>query len=85
MSGITAIKSAVKKLPGFREIVSERDMLHSELVALKRNLRFVPPGHFYSPIPSIEDILKDESKIFRPFPHDIPDVVDLRESDQLRL
>jgi hypothetical protein len=84
MSVISAIKSAVKKLPGVREIVSERDMLHSELVALKRNLRFVPPGHFYSPIPSIEDIRRDESKIFGPVPHDIPGV-DLRESDQLRL
>ena len=39
MSVITAIKSAVKKLPGLREIVSERDRLHSELVAVKRNLR----------------------------------------------
>jgi len=81
---ITAIKSAVKNLPGVREIISERDKLHSELVALKKNLRFVPPGHFYSPIPSIDDILRDESKVFGPVPHDIPGV-DLRESDQLRL
>ena len=88
---LTNFKSAVKKLPVIREIVSERDKLHSELVALrkdlvalKQNLRFVPPGHFYSPIPSMEEILKDESTIFGPTPLEIPGV-DLRESDQLKL
>ena len=84
MSVITVIKSAVTKLPGVREIVSERDKLHSELIALKRDLGLVPPGHFYSPIPSMEDIRRDESKIFGSVPQDIPGV-DLRESDQLRL
>ena len=76
---LTNFKSAVKKLPVIREIVSERDKLHSELVALrkdlvalKQNLRFVPPGHFYSPIPSMEEILKDESTIFGPTPLEIP-------------
>ena len=84
MSVITAIKSAVKKLPGVRDVIFDRDKLYSELTALKRYFGFVPPGHFYSPIPSIEDILKDESKIFGPVPPDIPGI-DLRESDQLRL
>jgi hypothetical protein len=84
MSVITAIKSAVKKLPGVRDVISDRDKLYSELIALKRYFGFVPPGHFYSPIPSIEDILRDESKIFGPVPPDILGV-DLHESDQLRL
>ena len=84
LSVISMIKLAVKKLPGVREMISERDKLHSELVGLKRNLRSVPPGHFYSPIPSIEDVLRDESKIFGPPRPNIPGV-DLRESDQLGL
>lgn len=84
MSLIIDFKSAVKKLPLVRAIVLERDKLHSELVALKKTLRFVPPGHFYSPIPSLEEVLRDEPKIFGSIPLDIPGI-DLRESNQLRL
>lgn len=81
---ITAIKSAVKKLPGVRKIVSERDKLHSELVALKKNQRFVPPGHFYSPIPSLDEIKRDESKIFGSVPRNIIGL-ELHEAAQLKL
>ena len=81
MSVITGIKSVVSKLPGIRDVVSERDQLRSELAALKR---FAPPGHFYSPIPSVEDIHRDAATIFDAMPHDLPGV-DLRESEQLRL
>ena len=46
--------------------------------------RFVPPGHFYSPIPSIDDIRGDRATIPRPGAKEIPGI-DLREADQLRL
>jgi len=51
---------------------------------LKKDLRFVPPGHFYSPIPSMDEIIRDDSKIFGDIPRNI-DGLDLHEAEQLRL
>jgi len=59
------------------ENVSERDKL-------RRECEFVPPGHFYSPVPSLEKIKRDESKIFGSIPRNIPGL-DLHESEQLTL
>jgi len=85
------IKSAIKKLPIFRDIFTERDKLHSEVVALKaeladlkNNLRHVPPGHFYSPIPSLAEVKMDESKIFGNIPRNILGL-ELHEEEQLEL
>jgi len=33
--------------------------------ALREGYKFVPPGHFYSPIPSLDDIKKVENEIWR--------------------
>jgi predicted O-methyltransferase YrrM len=55
--------------------------------ALLRNspfLDFAPPGHFYSPIPSLEDIQRDDAVIFGSVPRTLPGV-DLDEPGQLRL
>ncbi len=81
---LTYIKTAIKKLPILSEIVSERDKLHSELASLKKNLRFVPPGHFYSPIPSLDEIQRDEAKIFGSIPSNISGV-QLDEEEQLKI
>jgi hypothetical protein len=77
----TAIKNIIKKIPIIKQLVSERDRLRSEVIALRG---FVPPGHFYSPIPSIEEIQRDEAKIFGKIPSKIPGI-NLHESDQLVL
>jgi predicted O-methyltransferase YrrM len=45
---------------------------------------FVAPGHFYSPIPSIEEIKKREGKIFNYSKKEIP-AVQLKEKEQLQL
>lgn len=45
---------------------------------------FVPPGHFYSPVPSIEDVRKRENKIFDDQKKDIRGV-DLNEKGQWAL
>jgi predicted O-methyltransferase YrrM len=45
---------------------------------------FVPPGHFYSPIPSFADIQRDESRIFAAIPRSIPGI-ELHEAEQLKL
>jgi methyltransferase family protein len=81
---LSSVKTAIKNLPILRRIISERDKLRCELDVLTRNLRFVPPGHFYSPIPSLEEIRRDESKIFGTFPSNIPGL-ELHEIQQLAL
>jgi len=78
---LTLLKSAIKKLPIIHDWVAERDKLASELVTLKR---FAPPGHFFSPIPSLDEVRRDEARIFESVPRDIIGV-ELHESEQLTL
>jgi hypothetical protein len=47
-------------------------------------IKFVPPGHFYSPLPSIEEVRRNEEKIFHRVPDKIPGI-DLNEEGQLSL
>jgi predicted O-methyltransferase YrrM len=54
------------------------------LSAIKKNKLFRPPGHFYSPIPSLEEIKNNESTIFGCASRNIPGL-ELHESDQLKL
>jgi predicted O-methyltransferase YrrM len=55
-----------------------------ELAALRRACGFVPPGHFYSPLPAFDEIRQEEARIFGPMPREIPGL-DLRETEQLAL
>lgn len=77
MSMTSAIKFVIKSLPGIREVVAERDQLLDE-----RGI--IPPGHFYSPIPSLAEVRRDESRIFGTRPRTIPGV-EMNEKAQLRL
>jgi hypothetical protein len=47
-------------------------------------LRFVPPGHFYSPLPDVSSVLQEWTRIVRQDPESIPGI-DLREHAQLEL
>jgi predicted O-methyltransferase YrrM len=66
------------------QLYSERGQLHSELVALRGTLGFVPPGHFYSPIPSLDEVKRDEPQIFGNVHQNIPGI-ELHELEQLKL
>ena len=79
-----SIKHALEKLPFISRIVSERNQLRAELLALKHKVRFAPPGHFNSPIPSVEEIQREEALIFGKVPREIPGM-ELHEEEQLRL
>lgn len=61
-------------------ISRERDRLEMEM---RRSFGYVPPGHFYSPIPNLEDVRKDEKWIFHD-PRTIPGV-DLNIDGQFQL
>jgi hypothetical protein len=51
--------------------------------ARRAGLQFVPPGHFYSPIPLLEDLRRDHERIFRSGP--VAARIPLHEARQLEL
>lgn len=71
------LKSVIKRLPFINELVKERD-------SLIKASGFVPPGHFYSPIPSIDEVNRDEERIFAKPDKQISGI-ELRETEQLSL
>lgn len=78
------LSTLVKKLLFIRPLVKERDALHNQLNAWKRHLRYAPPGHFYSPIPNLDEVRENESDIFGRVPETIAGI-DLAEASQLKL
>lgn len=58
----------------------EMEQLRRQLAEYERGW---PPGHFYSPIPSLAEVSRREAEIFR-VPREIPGV-DLNEGEQLAL
>jgi predicted O-methyltransferase YrrM len=84
VSAGTALKAVIKKLPVFDRIVSVRDRLRLSMEALFGAAPFVPPGHFHSPIPSLDEIRRDESRIFERIPRSLG-VIYLQEQEQLSL
>ena len=81
-------KSAIRRLPLVRDIVNERRLHQEEIRRLAGELEsyrtWVPPGHFYSPIPPIEEIRSKEERIFRQLPKIFPGI-DLNEAEQVQL
>jgi hypothetical protein len=78
------LTSAIKQLPFISAIIEERDQVHNLVTAWKRHLRYAPPGHFYSPIPNLDEAREKEATIFGRTPEAIPRI-DLAETSQLRL
>lgn len=86
-----SIKDIVEKLPFVQPIVRERDKLIAELATLKAELvvvkkyqKFVPLGHFYSPVPDLDEVGENAERIFSKVPTDIPGI-SLNEQQQLAL
>ncbi|YAF97655.1 MAG: class I SAM-dependent methyltransferase [Nodularia sp. CChRGM 3473] len=79
------IKDILSRLPIpnkqlLEELKSEIERLNKEA----KNVTWVPPGHYYSPIPSIEEIKLKEKEIFDEVPRNLPGI-NLNESEQLNL
>jgi len=64
-------------IPPVREVLEE-------LQVYRRAHKHVPPGHFYSPMPSLDDVKRDAARLFGPPPRTIPGI-ELNESKQLVL
>ena len=74
------LKSLIKKLPPIATLLAERDSLQRIVKASG----FVPPGHFYSPVISVEEARRDERRIFDTVPRELLGI-SLNESKQLDL
>ena len=94
-----ALRAAARQAPWLRRLLddraqlgvererfaAERDELRRQIEQLQSLNRFVPPGHFYSPIPALEDIVRDQARLFpNPLPCTLPGI-DLREAEQMAL
>ncbi len=62
-------------------LVIARNLFRQDIETIIKVFSFVPPGHFYSPFPSIKDIRKNEDRIFHDFPRKIAGI-DLNENKQ---
>jgi hypothetical protein len=76
-------KAVIEKFPFLRPRYLKENRMNTDIP--KGHFSF-PPGHFYSPIPSIEEIKRSEEKIFhtKNMPREIPGI-DLNEKGQLAL
>lgn len=66
---INISKQLIKKLPILKSLFDERDELFEKNKQIEIELKkwkkgFVPPGHFYSPIPDIDQIKQNISKLY---------------------
>lgn len=71
------IKALLKRLPPIAAVLQERD-------ALVKASGFVPAGHFYSPIVSVDEARRDEQRIFGEVPRELPGI-EMNESHQLEM
>lgn len=78
---IDILKLALRKVLDFRE---RPEQSFSSGDFGEKSRQFVPPGHFYSPIPNLEDVAAREQAIFHRIPRTVPGI-DLNEAEQLAL
>lgn len=65
------IKTLALLVPQLRKLKEERDNLHYEREWLISRFGFVPPGHYYSPIASIEYVKERENELYGQIPENI--------------
>ena len=65
----------LSRLPNLKDLLNKR---------AKHVAEFVPPGHFYSPIPNLNEVQKYRSRLFDDKKVEIGEI-DLQQSDQIQL
>jgi predicted O-methyltransferase YrrM len=73
------VRELVKRVPVIGKPYVQRDSLRAVV-----NQLWEPPGHFYSPIPSVEEIRRHADRVFSTASREIAGV-DLHEAEQLTL
>ncbi len=83
------LRRVARRLPYLGGVLRERDQLRTETETLRAGLTanaeplWVPAGHFYSPLPSLAEVRRDEFRIFEES-RCLPGV-DMRDADQVAL
>ena len=78
------VKNLLAQMPYLRFLHDEINKLKSQVKTYQTNMMF-PPGHYYSPVNSVEQIKKEEHRIWK---QDLPDAIsgiDLNLNEQLEL
>lgn len=70
------LPSALRRFPPIAKVLALRHLIRAS--------GFVPPGHFYSPVVSLDEIMRDEQRVFHR-PDDTPAGIDMNEAGQLEL
>jgi hypothetical protein len=81
-----AIRAAITRHLKLGETLTELEQLRNKYAKLKSQIDglYVPIGHFFSPLPSLEEIKSDEARIFRRSQKELP-AIDMHEEEQLAL
>ncbi len=74
------LRRVFREIQPLKNLIAERNFLKNEI---KRIHKHVPPGHFYSPYPSLDEIARDRSRIFNRSEQELPGI-DLNIQEQLR-
>jgi hypothetical protein len=69
-----AVKKLVRQFPPLRNLLAERDSLFHKLERFGSQVPFVPNGHYYSPIPALDEIRRDEEQIFGSVMRELPGI-----------
>jgi hypothetical protein len=77
-----AAKHLLSQFPPLRRLLDERDALLFKLEKFGDRVPFVRNGHFYSPIPELDEVRRDDEKIFG---RRTLAAIDLREEEQFAL
>jgi len=75
------VKYIVNRIPSLQRVITERLHLRAEL---ERYKTWVPPGHYYSPIPSLDEVKSKEAEIFDMSKRKLLGI-ELNEDEQLAL
>ena len=82
------IARALKKLLQIKQLFVRPSSLEQEVARLRNQLTAYevgwPPGHFYSPIPALQNVKENEDKIWGELSKDLPGI-DLNEKKQTEL
>lgn len=71
-------------VPPIKRLHDRLEVAIEENEQFRRGSQFVPPGHYYSPIPDLGEVARDADRIYSSPPRHLPGL-DMNESAQLEL
>ena len=78
----TLVRNAVQKIRSVSAVLRGKQITLPQSHSKENDVQYVPPGHFYSPIPNLVEVRKKEDVIFGRIQRSIPGI-ELNEQEQL--